>query len=223
MRRRKLTPLLASGPQMAYATLDAIRAVKQSSYFTNIASNPITTVNGYSGGGLAAAWTSEIHPIYAPDVTIDGVSLGGIAPDLTTMVNGSVYAAVPAMLGISHDFKNLSEWIDANILPWRAEEFRKAETQCMGAKTDYGKGNIGQFFKRGLESILSDETPASIVRQVGVMGKRATPTAPWYLMETIADTLSPIKLTDKLVRQYCKNGADIYVSSVLCSLSAESC
>jgi hypothetical protein len=47
---------LASGLQLGYATLDSIRAVKQSTYITGISPNPITTINGYSGGAIAAAW-----------------------------------------------------------------------------------------------------------------------------------------------------------------------
>jgi len=41
---------------MGYATLDSIRAVQKSSNFTGIAKNATITLNGYSGGGISAAW-----------------------------------------------------------------------------------------------------------------------------------------------------------------------
>jgi hypothetical protein len=70
-----------SGPGMAYATLDSLRAMKQSGNFTGLSTDPTVTLNGYSGGGITAAWTGELHPLYAPELKIDGIALGGLVPD----------------------------------------------------------------------------------------------------------------------------------------------
>jgi hypothetical protein len=45
-----------SGLHSGYATLDSIRAVKQSGYFTGVDPDPKITMNGYSGGALAVSW-----------------------------------------------------------------------------------------------------------------------------------------------------------------------
>ena len=47
---------IATGLQAAYATLDSLRAIKQSGNVTGISSDPIISVVGYSGGGFVAAW-----------------------------------------------------------------------------------------------------------------------------------------------------------------------
>jgi hypothetical protein len=70
-----------SGPGMAYATLDSIRAMKQTQQLTGLSADPTVTLNGYSGGGMTAAWTGELHGSYAPELRIDGIALGGLVPD----------------------------------------------------------------------------------------------------------------------------------------------
>lgn len=70
-----------AGLQMAYATLDSIRAAKKSGFLTGLVEDPSVTLNGYSGGGITAAWAGEIHGIYAPELRIDGIALGGLVPD----------------------------------------------------------------------------------------------------------------------------------------------
>jgi hypothetical protein len=44
---------------MGYATLDSIRAVLSSTNITGINPNPTITLNGYSGGSIAAGWVSN--------------------------------------------------------------------------------------------------------------------------------------------------------------------
>jgi hypothetical protein len=70
-----------AGPGMAYTTLDSIRAMLKSQAITGLNPAATGTLNGYSGGGIASAWTGELHPIYAPELKIDGIALGGLVPD----------------------------------------------------------------------------------------------------------------------------------------------
>jgi hypothetical protein len=70
-----------SGPGMAFATLDSLRAMKNSGNLTGLIEDPTVTLNGYSGGGITAAWTGELHAEYAPELRIDGIALGGLVPD----------------------------------------------------------------------------------------------------------------------------------------------
>lgn len=69
-----------SGPTAAYTTLDSMRALLQSREITGLLPSATIKLNGYSGGGVTAAWASELHPIYAPEINISGVALGGIMP-----------------------------------------------------------------------------------------------------------------------------------------------
>jgi pimeloyl-ACP methyl ester carboxylesterase len=69
-----------SGPTAAYTTLDSMRALLQSREITGLLPSATITLNGYSGGGVTAAWVAEIHPAYAPEVNIAGIALGGLVP-----------------------------------------------------------------------------------------------------------------------------------------------
>jgi hypothetical protein len=72
-----------AGPTMAYTTLDSMRAMLRSQAITGLSPGATITLNGYSGGGVSAGWTGELHPTYAPDVPIAGIALGGLVPDFT--------------------------------------------------------------------------------------------------------------------------------------------
>jgi hypothetical protein len=54
----QLLRVLASGLQAGYATIDSIRAVLYSGNFTDLSRSPTTTVYGFSGGSISAAWVS---------------------------------------------------------------------------------------------------------------------------------------------------------------------
>jgi hypothetical protein len=78
---------IASGLQAGYATLDSLRAVMRSGNITGIDPKPITTLLGYSSGGQAVGWATELHPTYAPELEIAGAARGGIGPNLTALLN----------------------------------------------------------------------------------------------------------------------------------------
>jgi len=204
----------ASGLQAGYATLDSFRAVKQSGNFTGIDADPTITMYGYSGGGVSAAWTTELQPSYAPELKIAGAALGGLVPNMTlglALYNKKERAKLspPAILGLSHDYANLSKWLDDNLVPSLASEFRMAEKQCFDSNEKmFGHQDLGKYFKRGYNSLF-DVVPNSVWTAASSMGQRATPQIPWYLYETIWDDASPVEVTDALADKYCRNGARI--------------
>jgi pimeloyl-ACP methyl ester carboxylesterase len=89
-----------SGPTMAYAVLDSMRAILASGDITGVREDAVLTMNGYSGGGIAAAWTGELHPSYAPELNIAGIALGGLVPDFGFLAGMSftLFVIVPMML-----------------------------------------------------------------------------------------------------------------------------
>jgi hypothetical protein len=82
-----------AGPNMAYTTLDSIRAMLQSEAITGLKSTASVTLNGYSGGGITAAWAGELHGLYAPEVRIDGIALGGLVPDFVYLASTYIQLA----------------------------------------------------------------------------------------------------------------------------------
>lgn len=153
-------------------------------------------------GRLISGQATEVHPQYAPDLKIAGAGLGGLTPNLsltmsknsssseqiaidqdTDLYNNGDRATYipPAILGQSHDYKNMSKWLDENLIESLAPEFRKAESQCFNSNTIYQNQDMGKYFKNGFNSLRFDEVPNSVMKWAGTMGLRGTPKVPWYL------------------------------------------
>ncbi|KAF2423431.1 LIP-domain-containing protein, partial [Tothia fuscella] len=210
-----LQAAFSSGLQAGYATLDSLRAVFQSGEITGINAEPITTLHGYSSGAQAIGWATELHPTYAPELKIAGAAFGGVVPNLTALLelpaylNGSrSFAGPPTILGVAHDFKNLSNWLDENLVPSLAAQYKSGDDSCISGLKQFENQDMGQYFKRGYRSIY-DAVPQSVLGTTGTMGQRSTPKIPWYLYHAIGDDVSPVNLTDKIYNTHCKNGANI--------------
>jgi hypothetical protein len=92
------------------------------------------------------------------------------------------YLGIPTILGLAHGYKNFSKWLDENLKPETKAEFKAAETQCfVSNEALYANSTFDTYFKRGRQSILSDEVPLTAIRTAGVLGNKATPKIPWYL------------------------------------------
>ncbi|KAF2663164.1 LIP-domain-containing protein [Microthyrium microscopicum] len=204
----------SSGPQQAYATLDSVRAVLQSEDITGIDPEPRITMYGYSGGGFVGSWVAEIQPDYAPELKIDGIAIGGLVPNMTAglaLYNKNDRSSfIPAtLIGLSKDYKNLSMWLDENLIPEKAAELRKVESQCFDSNYNmFHSQDIGKYLKRGWDSIF-DPVPRSVFEVTGTSGQRATPKIPLYVSETVQDDVSPIAFTDALLKKWCDEGATI--------------
>jgi hypothetical protein len=91
------------------------------------------------------------------------------------------------LLGLSHDYPAISDWLLDNLIPSKAAEFRMAERQCLLANDMYGKQDVGQYFTRGMIA-LSDRVVMSVVNSTTVMGHAGTPRIPWYVYHVSAST-----------------------------------
>lgn len=70
-----------TGPSMAHALLDGLRAAQRLPAARLSASAPVV-LRGYSQGGGAAMWAGERQPTYAPELRLVGVAGGGVPADL---------------------------------------------------------------------------------------------------------------------------------------------
>jgi hypothetical protein len=200
---------------MGYSTLDSIRAVLASRDLTGLDPKPIITLHGFSGGAISSGWATELQPTYAPELDIAGAAIGGISANITAIlveINNSWYTAFspPTILGIAHDYPEISDWLKENLVPENEADFRKSEHQCAMANMEQYKDlNMDRYFKNGYKS-LTDKT-GPIIEKVGVMGLRSTPKIPWFLFHNIGDKLSRMPNVEKLYEKHCANGAKIYV------------
>ena len=69
-----------------YATLDGIRATFNASDLYGMSSNSTYAMWGYSGGALASEWAAELQVQYAPEMRFSGAALGGLTPNITSVL-----------------------------------------------------------------------------------------------------------------------------------------
>lgn len=156
----------------------------------------------------------ELQPTYAPELSskIAGAAFGGLVPNLAvaTAYTADTYLSglsPPGLLGISHDYQNLSEWISDNVKPSMRSELYEADNLCIAAADlMYAFQNLSNYFNADL---FTAEVPSTVFSGTGVMGMRSTPTIPMYIYEAAHDDVSPIYETDALLSKYCAHGASI--------------
>jgi hypothetical protein len=104
----------------------------------------------------------------------------------------------PALIGLSHDYKNMSEWLDKSLKPDKKEFFWKTATQCYDTNwEDYAGMKVGDFFIKGQDALL-EELPISVFNSAcksislrirlflmvpAMMGTVGTPDVPLYIFE----------------------------------------
>ncbi|KAL1962662.1 hypothetical protein VTN77DRAFT_9296 [Rasamsonia byssochlamydoides] len=168
-----------AGVQSGHATIDSIRAVLASGL--GLGDSTRSALWGYSGGALANEWAAELQVQYAPELTFSGADLGGLTPNVTSViesVNGQYWAGlIPlGLLGVASQYPEVMFLATKNIT-W-AEAIATFMNQ-----------DISDYFVNG-EAYVQAQMPL-------------------FVYKAIADEISPIGETDALVDKYCAVGANI--------------
>lgn len=69
-----------------HATLDAVRATLSLKDDILLPNNTQYAMWGYSGGALASEWAAELQVQYAPEMNFAGAALGGLTPNISTVL-----------------------------------------------------------------------------------------------------------------------------------------
>lgn len=75
-----------AGVQSGHATIDSVRAVLSTASTYGLSSTAKYAMWGYSGGALASEWASELQGDYAPELSFAGSALGGLTPNITSVL-----------------------------------------------------------------------------------------------------------------------------------------
>ncbi|KAE8154336.1 secretory lipase-domain-containing protein [Aspergillus avenaceus] len=213
------------GTQAGYAVLDSLRAVSQSTNITGIPANATITLYGYSGGGLAAEWASELHASYAPDVQIAAAALGGLSVNLTEGFftgDTSSWAGLIAggLVGLGNAYPALAEYIDQHLKPEYKEKFYLPRQECFSGATDPTYGyvpklagqNISTFFDNGFGFISEFK---ELIENNAIMGRHGIPGFPVFVFRgTDDDVAGQMGETHDLVREFCSAGASIQFAEI---------
>ncbi|KAF2173489.1 hypothetical protein M409DRAFT_61872 [Zasmidium cellare ATCC 36951] len=210
------TASFTAGVVSGHSTLDSIRAVLSSGF--GLAPNGTKyAMWGYSGGALASEWAAELQNQYAPELTFAGAALGGLTPNVTSVlasVTGSIEAGlIPAgILGLASQYPELMQWLGDNLNmegQYNASEFLEAKNQTLVEAIGAFVGqDITKYFKNGVAS-LYERVPQYVINRDGQMGYHGVPQMPVFAYKAIMDEVSPVNDTDKLVDRYCTVGATI--------------
>ncbi|KAL5046533.1 hypothetical protein BDW71DRAFT_207328 [Aspergillus fruticulosus] len=207
------------GPQSGYHTLDSIRAALNSHNYTGINRGAKAALFGYSGGGLASEWASELHASHAADLNIIGAAIGGPPPNVTNTyihVNGTQSPLdIWAILGVMNAFPEVDCFMRRDIQTKYGSFFLGPLTRCSNPELKPPKipsnANVTSWFKSGDEFLFRFK---HILDNNGVMGRLVNethkPNFPLYIYQGTADNITaPIGDTDQLVSTYCKAGTKV--------------
>ncbi|KAK7946836.1 secretory lipase-domain-containing protein [Apiospora aurea] len=206
-----------AGVQSGHATIDAVRAVLSSGF--GLADSPDVryAMWGYSGGALASEWAAELQVQYAPELNFAGAALGGLTPNITTVMeacSGQLCAGLspPGIIGLASQFPEVLEYVISQLKtegPLNATSFLSVQTLGLAqTSTVFAFQDIAGYFING-EGIFSSPPIRKIMNSDGRMGYHGVPQMPLYVYKAVKDEVSPVKDTDDLVDKYCKVGATI--------------
>jgi secretory lipase len=117
--------------------------------------------------------------------------LGGIISNMTRLIpiaaqhDELMPQAIPSINGLANGYPNLTQWLNENLKESKATKFWKGSKQCTLANIIFIGDQLGSYFKRGIDSFLSDPVPAFVFKHAGVVGQTGTPKIPWYLYMVI--------------------------------------
>lgn len=198
-----------AGHQAGHAVLDAIRATQSFAPAGLPGRRTPTGVMGYSGGGHATAWATELHPSYAPDIDLRGSAEGGLPADLVKTfhnVDGGPASGLTlgAAVGISRAYPEME--IDSLLNAAGKAMVRKIGTMCL-------EQMVSTYPLRKLSEFTTVPDAFAVPRVAAVMEHNAlgrrTPRAPIHLYHALLDELNPYAEVTKLARNYCARGVKV--------------
>ena len=217
-----------AGVMSGHATIDGVRAVRAASF--GLLPNASYAMWGYSGGALASEWAAELAVQYAPEMTFAGAALGGLTPNVTSVllsVEGtSGVGLVPSgILGLASQHPDLYKFVTDSLKTdgkYNKTGFLAAKNLSLSeSAVHYAGQNMSDYFTGGL-SILYDPIARKVINTDGVMGYHGVPQMPLYVYKAVKDEISPVNDTTALVDKYCTIGVDIeYVKNAVGGHSAE--
>ena len=182
---------LLAGVQSGHAVLDSIRASLHSNL--GLFNNTKLGMYGYSGGSFASEWAAELQEMYAPELKIGGVALGGLLANGTAValaINGKLLAGIliDAFLGITSQDVPARKYLVSQLKqsgPYNATGFFAVQSLPLppnyapgGQSKPYPFQNIFNYFVDG-EAVLWHPSIQEVFNRDAIMYE--SPTAPSHL------------------------------------------
>ncbi|CAN8105650.1 unnamed protein product [Discula destructiva] len=208
-----------AGVVSGHSTIDSIRATLNANALLGwgLPANARYAMWGYSGGALASEWAAELSVQYAPEMDFGGAALGGLTPNVTSvlfMINEqiSVGLAPASILGMASQYPDLNAYIVSRLKSageFNATGFLATFNYTLSqAIVSYAFDDIGDYFVGGIADVVGAEAQRAINRD-GIMGYHGVPHMPIFAYKAVGDEISVIDETDALVDKFCSVGANV--------------
>jgi hypothetical protein len=196
---------LAIGPLDGRAVLDGIKATENFGV-AGISRKSHVALWGYSGGGLASAWATELQRRYAPHLDIVGSAEGGVLANIKAVlrnVNGGVFMGLglAGVVGASRAFPQAH--ITRMLNPAGRKLFASIRKQCVNS---YLAQYIGK--KLSMYTKLADPIDLPAFRPVfrALHLQQHVPMTAIYNYQETNDEIIPYWTDRKMVAWYCHRG-----------------
>lgn len=195
-----------------YCVLDGIRAA-QNFEPAGISPEAPVTLWGYSGGGLATGWASEMWADYAPELNVVGAVLGSPVGDPGAALrdlNGSVFAGLAAMgiAALTREHQGLRRIIAERVdLAGQSLLNDMHSATTIGAVVRFCRRRVDRYFDRPLDEVLESPEIVELFDEIR-LGKTA-PQMPLLVLQATGDQIIDVRHTDVLVDTYRGMGVQV--------------
>jgi triacylglycerol lipase len=195
-----------------YHVLDGLRAALNHDALDLSTHAPIG-LWGYSGGGLATAWATEVQAEYAPELNLVGAVLGSPVGDLGhtfRRLNGSFYSGLPAMVvaALSHVYPDLDRVINEHV----TAEGKAMLTDIQQMTTAHAvlkliRKDMDDLVDEPLENILVSPEVQHVFDSIKL--GTAAPSIPVLVVQAVHDRIVSVADIDELTDTYRAGGANV--------------
>lgn len=192
-----------AGPQEGHGILDGLRAA-ESFAPAGLSSSTEVGIWGYSGGGFATAWASELQPAYAPGLNLKGIAEGGVPSNMPYELqysDGNIGAGFyPALMtGLDRAYSlNVHALLNAPGLA----AYGQISGECSFTyAAQYPYQSMEAYTTSGLPLTTTSAAVSGAVA-AQVLGGHP-PHAPLFYYHAILDELVPFSEAQHLVSTYC--------------------
>ncbi|MCW2512642.1 MAG: Triacylglycerol lipase [Mycobacterium sp.] len=195
-----------------YHVLDGLRAALNTEAL-NLSPEAPMGLWGYSGGGLATAWATEVSSDYAPELNLVGAVLGSPVGDLGhtfRRLNGTFFSGLPAMVvaALSHVYPDLDRVINEHV----TAEGKTMLTEIQRLTTAHAvlkliRKDMGTLVDAPLENILRTPEVQHVFDSIKL--GTAAPSIPVLIVQAVHDELISVADIDELAETYSAGGTDV--------------
>ena len=195
-----------------YHVLDGLRAALNHDAL-NLSSDAPMGLWGYSGGGLATAWATEVYADYAPDLNVVGAVLGSPVGDLGhtfRRLNGTFFSGLPALVvaALARVYPDLDRVIAEHVTDeGKAILESISEMTTSQAVLRMLRKDMDNLVDQPLEQLLDSPEVRHVFDSIKL--GTAAPSVPVLIVQAVHDQMISVGDIDELADVYSAGGTDV--------------